>query len=133
MDHRTADFSAIYRQNARRLDSLISPSCLRQRSVAIGNGSFANVADTVSVGNSSLKRRIVNVAPGTQPNAVNLAQPTADSAVAGLQQEVTALRTMNERLIQVFPGLIMCFWREACIRPTSAPCMVASYLTKQSG
>jgi autotransporter adhesin len=70
--------------------------------VAIGHGSVANAIDTVSVGNNNLKRRIVNVAPGTQPNdAVNLAQlqaATAASAASNLQQEVTSLRTLVQRL-----------------------------------
>jgi autotransporter adhesin len=70
--------------------------------VAIGHGSVANAADTVSVGSQNLKRRIMNVAPGTQPNdAVNLAQlqaATAAPATAHLQQEVTALRGLVQRL-----------------------------------
>jgi autotransporter adhesin len=79
------------------------------RSVAIGFGSVANVADTVSVGSAGRKRRVVNVASGTQPtDAVNLAQlqaATATRAVsapmsedADLRHEVRALRTLVNRL-----------------------------------
>ncbi|WP_436407653.1 YadA-like family protein [Burkholderia seminalis] len=43
--------------------------------MAIGNSSVANVANTVSVGNSTTQRRIVNVGAGTQSmDAVNVGQ-----------------------------------------------------------
>ncbi|MPZ56690.1 MAG: hypothetical protein GEU91_09390 [Rhizobiales bacterium] len=45
------------------------------RSVAIGSGSIATAANTVSVGNAGSERRIVNVAAGVKPtDAVNLRQ-----------------------------------------------------------
>ncbi|MFN0045075.1 MAG: hypothetical protein ACKVOS_01225 [Sphingorhabdus sp.] len=46
-----------------------------QSSVALGDGSVATLANTVSVGNASLKRRIVNVANGFGTfDAVNFGQ-----------------------------------------------------------
>jgi autotransporter adhesin len=46
--------------------------------VAIGNGSVANVANTVSVGRPGHARRIMNVAAAVKPtDAVNLAQVQA--------------------------------------------------------
>jgi autotransporter adhesin len=70
--------------------------------VAIGHGSVANAADTVSVGSQNLKRRIINVAPGIGDNdAVTVAQlnaATAAPATANWQQEVTALRALVQRL-----------------------------------
>jgi autotransporter adhesin len=53
----------------------------KKRSVAIGDGSVANVADTVSVGRNTLQRRIVNVAAAVNPtDAVNLAQASNGGA-----------------------------------------------------
>jgi autotransporter adhesin len=80
--------------------------------VAIGQGSIASAANTVSVGTPTARRRIVNVAPGTQPNdAVTFAQlqaataavapssVTAPSAAdAGMRQEVRALRALVTQL-----------------------------------
>lgn len=48
------------------------------RAVALGSGSLADVANTVSVGTPGQRRRIVNVAPAVAPtDAVNLAQVKA--------------------------------------------------------
>jgi autotransporter adhesin len=69
----------------------------RNKAVAIGAGSLANVANTVSVGSNSLKRRIVNVAPGTQPNdAVNFAQ-----LEAALSAATAAVRRLEARIAQL--------------------------------
>jgi autotransporter adhesin len=87
--------------------------------VALGTGSVANVADTVSVGSKSIKRRIVNVAAGVNANdAVNVAQLQAavaaasavapvsvaapdttggQSAVDDLRRELSALRALVQQ------------------------------------
>ncbi|MBQ8090459.1 MAG: YadA-like family protein, partial [Pyramidobacter sp.] len=54
--------------------------------VAIGNGSVADKADTISVGSAGKERRIVNVAPGVdQTDAVNVSQLKDFSADIGAQ------------------------------------------------
>jgi autotransporter adhesin len=79
----------------------------KKRTVAIGAGSVANVADTVSVGSNKLKRRIVNLAPGSGPSdAVTVAQlqgalsaARASAPVAPNDNaELTALRALVARL-----------------------------------
>jgi autotransporter adhesin len=63
-------------------------------SVAIGQGSVANVANTVSVGRKGNERRIMNVAAGKRPtDAVNVAQLQAAVAAAAAKatQTVTAV------------------------------------------
>ena len=72
--------------------------------MAIGDGSVANVADTVSVGRNTLQRRIVNVAAAVNPtDAVNLAQASnggADNAnhlIEDMRQELTNLRALVQR------------------------------------
>jgi autotransporter adhesin len=55
--------------------------------VALGAGSVANVANTVSVGAPGAERRITNVAPGiSQTDAVNVGQ--LNSVAAGLQSQI---------------------------------------------
>jgi autotransporter adhesin len=56
---------------------------LQANSVAIGAGSIANVANTVSVGRAGATRRITNVAGAVNAtDAVNLAQVKALIAAA---------------------------------------------------
>jgi autotransporter adhesin len=56
--------------------------------VALGSGSVANQANTVSVGASGSERRITNVAPGVDPtDAVNVSQ------FSGLANDLNALRS----------------------------------------
>jgi autotransporter adhesin len=65
--------------------------------VALGAGSVANQADTVSVGSAGDERRIVNVAPGTAPtDAVNLSQLT-QSAASTLAQAKTYTNQISRR------------------------------------
>jgi autotransporter adhesin len=60
--------------------------------VALGEGSVADEANTVSVGSSSNRRRITNVASGTDPtDAVNVGQ--LDSVASGIEQQVSGLQT----------------------------------------
>jgi hypothetical protein len=82
----------------------------RGRAVALGYRSVADAIGTVSVGSDSLKRRIMNVADGINPNdAINLAQLQAalnaasnsHSAAGGdaaALQELAGLRSLVERL-----------------------------------
>ena len=85
-------------------------------SVAIGSGSIADVGNTVSVGTTTARRRIVNVANGVgahdvvtvaQLNAavaaaiapVAMAPPGDDSqsAIEDIRREVSALRALVQR------------------------------------
>jgi hypothetical protein len=80
------------------------------RAVAIGGGSVANVADTVSVGTHTAHRRIVNVAPAVaNTDAVTLAQAKALATAAArtamlsatdssdIRRELADLRAMVKR------------------------------------
>src|SRR5262249_9156227 len=65
-------------------------------SVALGQGSIATQPQTVSVGIPGGERRITNVAPGIfNTDAVNVTQLT--TAVAGLQQQITAVQQEERR------------------------------------
>jgi autotransporter adhesin len=70
--------------------------------VALGAGSIANVANTISVGSVGAERRIVNVAAAVNgTDAVNLTQATslASTLIAGVQTTAnTALSTANAAL-----------------------------------
>ncbi|QWP74871.1 YadA-like family protein [Lysobacter sp. K5869] len=58
-----------------------SASVSASGAVALGQGAVADRADTVSVGNATQKRQVVNVAAGTQDNdAVNVAQLKASQS-----------------------------------------------------
>ncbi|HET7680803.1 MAG TPA: hypothetical protein VFK79_11810 [Xanthobacteraceae bacterium] len=79
--------------------------------MALGSGSLANVANTVSVGTSTARRRIVNVAPGIANSDVptlgqvkNIAA-AAEIANADAQQEVAKLRTLVKQQQQELAAL----------------------------
>jgi trimeric autotransporter adhesin len=64
--------------------------------VALGSGSIANVANTVSVGAPGSERRITNVAAGINPtDAVNVSQLSsmASSLGAGFQSQINGLQS----------------------------------------
>ena len=82
------------------------------RSVAIGSGSLANVADTVSVGTNTARRRIVNVAHGVgNTDAATLGQvkaiatAAAETANADLQRDVAELRALVKQQQQELAAL----------------------------
>ena len=61
----------------------------KTRAVAIGDGSLANVANTVSVGTTAARRRIVNVAPAiADSDAATLGQAKALAAAAASEAVV---------------------------------------------
>jgi len=70
---------------------------MASNSVALGQGSIANEANTVSVGTANLQRRITNVADGINPfDAVNRQQLDAmstafNNSLSGLSSTVTTL------------------------------------------
>ena len=68
-------------------------------SVALGSGSSTSAEKTVSVGNSGLKRRIVNVADGTESSDVATFGQIA-LANQRLSLNTTATRTVNEKTVQ---------------------------------
>ena len=71
-------------------------------SVALGAGSVANVANTVSVGAPGSERRITNVAAGVNPtDAANVGQ--LSSMAAGFQSQVGGLQSQindNDRRLR---------------------------------
>lgn len=82
-------------------------------SVAIGNNSIANVANTVSFGSVGSERKLVNVAGGavtaTSTDAVNGAQLFAtNAAISNTTTSIAALGdnalTLNQRLAAIFGG-----------------------------
>lgn len=82
-------------------------------SVAIGNNSVANVANTVSFGSVGNERRLVNVAAGTvsstSTDAINGAQLfSINTAISNAAGSITSLDnnalTLNQRLAAIFGG-----------------------------
>ena len=81
---------------------------LRVGSVALGAHSSADEANTVSVGNGSIKRRIVNVADarltgsstdavtGKQLHATNTKLGTVEKTIGTVKSDVTAVRTLAQ-------------------------------------
>jgi trimeric autotransporter adhesin len=68
----------------------INTRATANKAIAIGSGSVADVANTVSVGTNAAKRRIVNVAAAVNPtDAVNFAQ-AKQLASASMSAETTA-------------------------------------------
>ena len=77
-----------------------------QNSVALGQYSVANQANTVSVGNSNLKRRITNVADGINPyDAVNMRQfNQLGYQVNKLDKKVSGIGAMSSAMSALVPN-----------------------------
>ena len=100
-------FSAVNRGTAIGAGSLVSADggtalgsraqVLAQNAVAIGSGSVADQADTVSFGSVGAERRLVNIAAGVDStDAVNMSQLTAESSARSAADVQLGNALLNE-------------------------------------
>ena len=75
-------------------------------SVALGQNSVANEANTISVGNNNLKRRITNVADGiNDTDAVNMRQLNAiGNKIGKLDSKIRGVGAMNSAMSALIPN-----------------------------
>ena len=88
--------SSVQANNGTALGALAQVASGATGAVALGQGSVADVANTVSVGNSTTKRKIVNMAAGTaDTDAVNVSQLKAGVEALGGGATVNADGTIK--------------------------------------